>query len=184
MRDGETWVMVCTEVMARGMDFGGVQGVVNYDFPQTLQSYVHRIGRTGRAGRSGVAITYFTDDDVGYLKPIATMVNQSNVQQAAFSDAGAAKTNVDGNDAMVAAPASAVPDWMLRIKKPGGNRRKQVREKPVGRKGVKAVATGRADRDEAWKMKQKKAIAAAKKSGRGSKTKKQAVDEEGDEKSD
>ena len=44
MRRGETWVMVCTEVMARGMDFGGVRGVLNYDFPQSVQSYVHRIG--------------------------------------------------------------------------------------------------------------------------------------------
>ncbi|KAG8980774.1 RNA-dependent ATPase rok1 [Tulasnella sp. 427] len=44
MRTGETWVMVCTEVMARGMDFGGIRGVVNYDFPTTVQGYVHRIG--------------------------------------------------------------------------------------------------------------------------------------------
>lgn len=42
---GETWVMVCTEVMARGMDFGGIRGVVNYDFPTTVQGYVHRIGK-------------------------------------------------------------------------------------------------------------------------------------------
>lgn len=45
MRRGETWVMVCTEVMARGMDFGGIKGVVNYDFPTTVQGYVHRIGK-------------------------------------------------------------------------------------------------------------------------------------------
>lgn len=44
MRKGETWVMICTEVMARGMDFGGLRGVLNYDFPQSVQSYVHRIG--------------------------------------------------------------------------------------------------------------------------------------------
>lgn len=44
MRKGESWVMVCTEVMARGMDFKGVREVINYDFPQSVQSYVHRIG--------------------------------------------------------------------------------------------------------------------------------------------
>ena len=44
MRQGLTWVMVCTEVMARGMDFGGLRGVLNYDFPQSVQSYIHRIG--------------------------------------------------------------------------------------------------------------------------------------------
>ena len=87
MRKGDVWVLISTEVMARGMDFGGVQGVINYDFPQSVQSYVHRVGRcfpphifhiknqrtllgrTGRAGREGTAITYFTDDDGPYLKP-------------------------------------------------------------------------------------------------------------------
>lgn len=44
MRRGESWVMVTTEVMARGMDFKGVREVVNYDFPRSVQSYVHRIG--------------------------------------------------------------------------------------------------------------------------------------------
>jgi ATP-dependent RNA helicase DDX52/ROK1 len=44
MRKGEVWVLVCTEVMARGMDFGGVRGVVNFDWPESVQSYVHRIG--------------------------------------------------------------------------------------------------------------------------------------------
>jgi Superfamily II DNA and RNA helicases len=44
MRKGESWVMVSTEVMARGMDFKGIREVINYDFPTSVQSYVHRIG--------------------------------------------------------------------------------------------------------------------------------------------
>lgn len=44
MRSGETWVLISTEVMARGMDFKGVREVINYDFPRSVQSYVHRIG--------------------------------------------------------------------------------------------------------------------------------------------
>lgn len=44
MRKGDSWVMVSTEVMARGMDFKGVREVINYDFPTSVQSYVHRIG--------------------------------------------------------------------------------------------------------------------------------------------
>lgn len=46
MRRGESWVMISTEVMARGMDFRGVREVINYDFPRSIQSYVHRIGRS------------------------------------------------------------------------------------------------------------------------------------------
>ena len=84
MRRGESWVMISTEVMARGMDFKGVMEVINYDFPQSVQSYIHRIGmrwsilctlklssslgRTGRAGREGKAVTYFTNDDAPFLK--------------------------------------------------------------------------------------------------------------------
>ncbi|KAF8213622.1 P-loop containing nucleoside triphosphate hydrolase protein [Mycena galopus ATCC 62051] len=74
MRRGESWVMVSTEVMARGMDFKGIREVINYDFPTSVQSYVHRIGRTGRAGREGKAVTYFTDDDAPFLKAIANWI--------------------------------------------------------------------------------------------------------------
>ena len=69
MLKGEVWVLITTEVMARGMDFKGIRGVINYDFPTSVQSYIHRIGRTGRAGREGIAVTYFTDEDSSYLKP-------------------------------------------------------------------------------------------------------------------
>ncbi len=59
-RLGKIWVLISTELMARGIDFKGVNLVINYDFPQSVASYIHRIGRTGRAGHEGEAITYFT----------------------------------------------------------------------------------------------------------------------------
>ncbi|KAF8349825.1 P-loop containing nucleoside triphosphate hydrolase protein [Amanita rubescens] len=99
MRKGESWIMVSTEVMARGMDFKGVREVINYDFPTSIQSYVHRIGRTGRAGREGKAITYFTDEDAPYLKPIATVLSQSG---------------------------SSVPDWILKLPKPSRMKKKAM----------------------------------------------------------
>ena len=54
--------------MGRGIDFKGVNLVLNYDFPQSAISYIHRIGRTGRAGRQGRAITFFTEDDAVSLR--------------------------------------------------------------------------------------------------------------------
>lgn len=45
MRNGESWVMISTEVMARGLDFKGIRGIINFDFPTSVQSYVHRIGK-------------------------------------------------------------------------------------------------------------------------------------------
>ena len=63
-RQGKVWVLIATELVARGMDFKGVSLVINYDFPQSTTSYIHRIGRTGRAGRAGRAITFFTESDM------------------------------------------------------------------------------------------------------------------------
>jgi ATP-dependent RNA helicase DeaD len=56
-RDGDSDVLVATDVAARGLDIDRVSHVVNFDVPPSPDAYVHRIGRTGRAGREGVAIT-------------------------------------------------------------------------------------------------------------------------------
>lgn len=47
-RIGEIWILICTDLMARGIDFQGVQMVINYDLPLTPVNYIHRIGRTGK----------------------------------------------------------------------------------------------------------------------------------------
>jgi ATP-dependent RNA helicase DDX52/ROK1 len=88
---GRIWVLIATELLARGIDFDNVHLVINYDFPQTVQSYIHRIGRTGRAGRQGEAITLFTKDDTAYLKSIVNVMKESGCD---------------------------VPEWMLTLKNP------------------------------------------------------------------
>ena len=52
-----------TNLAARGLDIPQVSYVVNYDMPQNLEEYVHRIGRTVRMGRDGTAITFVTEWD-------------------------------------------------------------------------------------------------------------------------
>ena len=61
-------ILVATDVAARGLDITGVTHVYNYDIPQDPESYVHRIVRTGRAGKSGVAVTFVTPREMGYLR--------------------------------------------------------------------------------------------------------------------
>lgn len=57
-KNGNVQVLVATDVAARGIDVSDVTHVINYQIPQTYDSYLHRIGRTGRAGRSGKAFTF------------------------------------------------------------------------------------------------------------------------------
>lgn len=83
-REGRVWVLICTELIGRGIDFKGVNLVVNYDFPPSPIAYIHRIGRTGRAGRPGEAITYFTQEDSVNLPPIARIANNSGCEVPAY----------------------------------------------------------------------------------------------------
>lgn len=77
-RAGEIWVLITTDLLARGVDFRGLNGVVNFDAPASAAAYVHRVGRTGRAGRAGgVAVTYYTADDVPYVRLIANVIRAS-----------------------------------------------------------------------------------------------------------
>ena len=59
-RNGKSRVLVCTDILGRGIDVQQVTLVVNFDVPISKESYVHRIGRSGRFGRKGIAITFCT----------------------------------------------------------------------------------------------------------------------------
>jgi len=57
-KSGRAWILVATDVAARGLDIKGVQWVINYDCADCIDDHVHRIGRTGRAGEKGTAISF------------------------------------------------------------------------------------------------------------------------------
>ena len=62
-RNGSYRILIATDVAARGIDIDHLDLVINYDFPQGVDVYTHRIGRTGRAGRKGVAVTLVKQSD-------------------------------------------------------------------------------------------------------------------------
>merc|ERR1711953_1108302 len=57
-RNGNTRILVATDLAARGIDVDDVTMVINFNFPRNIEEYVHRVGRTGRAGKSGTSITF------------------------------------------------------------------------------------------------------------------------------
>lgn len=87
-RRGEIWILITTDLLSRGVDFRGVNGVVNYDIPTSSAAYVHRVGRTGRAGREGgVAVTLYSKEDVPYLKHVVNVVNAAQKEKGGQSGA-------------------------------------------------------------------------------------------------
>jgi len=62
-REGKIRVLVATDVASRGLHVEGISHVINYNMPQDVEEYVHRIGRTGRAGANGTSISFADEDD-------------------------------------------------------------------------------------------------------------------------
>ena len=67
-------ILVCTNVAGRGIDIKGVQNVINYDMPNNIQDYCHRIGRTGRAGENGISTSFLTKDDTDIMYDLKKML--------------------------------------------------------------------------------------------------------------
>jgi len=74
---GETHVLVCSDVAARGLDIKNVSHVYNYDIPKTSKEYIHRIGRTARAGEAGEAISILTESDYDNMRAV---LNDSQIK--------------------------------------------------------------------------------------------------------
>lgn len=73
-KNGRMRVLVATDIAARGIDISSLPYVVNYDVPESPETYVHRIGRTGRAGNIGVALTLATPEDRSQLRDIEKLI--------------------------------------------------------------------------------------------------------------
>lgn len=78
-RSGKTPVLVATDVAARGLDIPNVTHVINFDLPNDIDDYVHRIGRTGRAGKKGLATALFCrEKDSGLAKALVETLAETN----------------------------------------------------------------------------------------------------------
>jgi len=98
-KSGRSPIMTATDVAARGLDVKDIKCVVNYDFPSSLEDYVHRIGRTGRAGAKGTAFTFFTHANAKYARDLIKILQEAGqvVNPALSSMARSAGSGLGGS---------------------------------------------------------------------------------------
>jgi superfamily II DNA/RNA helicase len=73
-RNGDFQYLIATDVASRGLDISGVSHIYNYDIPESVESYIHRIGRTGRAGEEGYTCLFVDPKDSWRLTDIETAI--------------------------------------------------------------------------------------------------------------
>jgi ATP-dependent RNA helicase RhlE len=75
-KQGRIRVLVATDIAQRGLDISGISHVINYDVPQQVEDYVHRIGRTGRAAQTGDAYTFMAPDEIAMVRLIERVIGR------------------------------------------------------------------------------------------------------------
>ncbi|KAJ2024837.1 RNA-dependent ATPase, partial [Coemansia sp. S85] len=78
-RSGKIPLLIATDVAARGLDVPDVEYVINYTFPLTIDEYTHRCGRTARAGKSGIAHTFFSEEDKSHSGELINVLKAANM---------------------------------------------------------------------------------------------------------
>lgn len=63
-------ILLCTEVASRGLDFGNIDWVINFDVPADTKSYIHRVGRAARLGQKGNSISFLTEHETGFVREL------------------------------------------------------------------------------------------------------------------
>jgi ATP-dependent RNA helicase RhlE len=75
-RSGSVKILVATDIAARGIDVSNISHVINYDMPENVDAYTHRIGRTGRVDETGEAFTFVTHEDMALVRDIEKVLGK------------------------------------------------------------------------------------------------------------
>lgn len=97
-RNGSVVVLVATDIASRGIDVHQLPCVINFDLPYVPEDYVHRIGRTGRAGTSGLAVSFFSEDESKQLGSIERLIGRKFERDIVQGFAPNKKTPIELSD--------------------------------------------------------------------------------------
>jgi len=101
-RSGDVKMLIATDVSARGIDIPDVDYVVNYDLPDKVENYVHRVGRTGRGIKRGIAVSFCSEEE----KPVLALIEEYLTKQVAILELGK-----DEYNHIVLSSTDATSDW-------------------------------------------------------------------------
>ena len=160
-KSGETTLLVCSDVAARGLDIANVSHVFNFDVPTTAEDDVHRVGRTGRAGREGHAYTFVTPEDDRYIDAIIKLIGKNIPDKNADGGVVPPASPAGGEDATAETPRekSARParkrreksasstDKSARNTQPKTSRPRKAQDKRSPGKAASQTAAANEDRD-------------------------------------
>ncbi|XP_063240899.1 uncharacterized protein LOC134541405 isoform X2 [Bacillus rossius redtenbacheri] len=123
-RNGKSSILVATDVAARGLDVEDVKYVINFDYPNTSEDYIHRIGRTGRCNLTGTAYAFFTPNNARQAKDLIAvleeaeqkinpkLVEMANLAKNSFGGRNRWNSrNKEGGSGQAHAKASGSPTW-------------------------------------------------------------------------
>ncbi|KAI5645473.1 DEAD/DEAH box helicase domain-containing protein [Phthorimaea operculella] len=77
-KQGRATILVATDVAARGLDVDGIKYVINFDYPNSSEDYIHRIGRTGRSSSKGTSYAFFTPSNSRQAKDLVSVLTEAN----------------------------------------------------------------------------------------------------------
>ena len=97
-KNGKYDILVATDIASRGIDVSEVSHVINFDMPNTVDAYIHRIGRTGRAKNKGEALTFVVPDDEFMVRKIEKIL-KAKIDRRTIDEIDYGKTNVKGSNA-------------------------------------------------------------------------------------
>lgn len=115
-KNGRSPILLATDVASRGLDITDVKFVINYDYPNSSEDYIHRIGRTARAENTGTAYTFFTHENANKARDLINVLQEAKqevpmtLQQVALTARGSARSrwgNGGGRSSRGAANGSA-----------------------------------------------------------------------------
>ncbi|PXF42925.1 putative ATP-dependent RNA helicase ddx52 [Gracilariopsis chorda] len=141
-REGNTWVLIATDVLSRGLDFLAVRTVINYDVPSSAAAYVHRIGRCGRNGRHGVALSLFTEEDLKLIGAVVRVARASGALVPEWLLRAGGRVRADEVRRLERRPPKRAAVGGPNMASVGGGRRKRRRVQPQSQQQPRGGARG------------------------------------------